>query len=421
LSIPDPANRQGDAPEGLPPPAKEDSGADSLQRFAYQEMYTAILAIELFRGEDADYTEIFCEHIEDILLKRNDGLMVGIQIKTRDSGPFKLCDEAIEKAIARFAGHMKDFPSLFAGFVIVSDAGFHESTIGNNLQALLDAVKNGTWESQNEPKWKKFFSDLNNEYGINNSDVTEVLKITRILKGPPRLQIYKVILDDHLGRVGLCSGLKFEQVRVLRYQIVYHIMQASAKLLPTPVLDYIAFSTKKDIKKEYFEINNKRITRDTIQSIFDKVGSNKVLLQSNILPKKLEDTTMPKMTLKMSLGGVDALHIDAMKELAIGTDAYFAERYHLKEAGASNAAAAVQSIRAIVRNQAVEARSSVLTSENRFGPQMLHELEVRLQRMVLEQPERIDDVPYEALKGLIGILTDECLIYFTENPPEGLI
>lgn len=61
-----------------------DVGDTTANRFRYQWVCSAISCCALL-DDKADIEEVFCEHHEDILLKRRDGKYIGVQVKTRDS------------------------------------------------------------------------------------------------------------------------------------------------------------------------------------------------------------------------------------------------------------------------------------------------------------------------------------------------
>lgn len=61
---------------------QDDPGDETARRFSYQWAYTAILACGLL-DTDGQVLELYCEHHEDVLVKRRDGQFHAIQVKTR--------------------------------------------------------------------------------------------------------------------------------------------------------------------------------------------------------------------------------------------------------------------------------------------------------------------------------------------------
>jgi hypothetical protein len=73
---------------------RSDPGDDVLRRFRYQAGRAALLAL-LTLDDTSGVVEVFCEHHEDVLLRRVDGRFDAEQVKTRADGtsPFKSGDE----------------------------------------------------------------------------------------------------------------------------------------------------------------------------------------------------------------------------------------------------------------------------------------------------------------------------------------
>ena len=80
-----------------------DRGDEVQRRFRYQINYSALKALQLLAVE-TDLAAIYCEHIEDLLLERDDGKFIAIQIKTRelDQQPLKSREHIVVTALSRF-------------------------------------------------------------------------------------------------------------------------------------------------------------------------------------------------------------------------------------------------------------------------------------------------------------------------------
>ena len=74
------------------------------------------------------FRAIWCEHHEDLLAERTDGLFEGFQIKTRkpELGVWECKAEAFQKSLNRFAQQDTDYPGHYHAFHFVSNADFHE-------------------------------------------------------------------------------------------------------------------------------------------------------------------------------------------------------------------------------------------------------------------------------------------------------
>ncbi len=102
-----------------------DPGDDTLRRYRYQAGRAAMLGLATL-DENSDIIEIFCEHYEDVLLRRRDGRFDGEQVKTRgdDLSPLKAGAAPIQTALQRFITLDTRFPGRFRRFVLSTNVGF---------------------------------------------------------------------------------------------------------------------------------------------------------------------------------------------------------------------------------------------------------------------------------------------------------
>ena len=71
-----------------------------------------------------DFAEsIICENFEDLIIEKNDGEFVAVQVKTRarHRPQFKLTDEDVEKSLVRFMKLGVQFPGKFTAFQFVTN------------------------------------------------------------------------------------------------------------------------------------------------------------------------------------------------------------------------------------------------------------------------------------------------------------
>lgn len=101
-----------------------DPGDDMQRRLRYQAAYGALLCLECVDNEG--FSEVFCEHHEDFLVRTRSGLYVAVQVKTRAMhlGAFRSNETPVTTALARFVQLDKEFPSSFEAFVLVANCDF---------------------------------------------------------------------------------------------------------------------------------------------------------------------------------------------------------------------------------------------------------------------------------------------------------
>ncbi len=123
-----------------------DPGDDTGRRFRYQYTYAAVLACGSL-DDTTSIEEVFCEHHEDILVKRKSGRYLGVQVKTRDAGGelWKTFDEDILGALAKFVRNDASFPGQFEGFTLATNHQFFTvRDNGNNLPYVLGLARSTT-------------------------------------------------------------------------------------------------------------------------------------------------------------------------------------------------------------------------------------------------------------------------------------
>lgn len=120
-----------------------DPGDDTQRRFRYQACIAATHALSLLDSA-SQYIAIYCEHHDDVVLERRDGMLVAIQVKTRSESriPLKASDESIQSTLARFVLKDRQFPKRFFRFQIVTNGGFWEVTKDrHNISYILSIVQ----------------------------------------------------------------------------------------------------------------------------------------------------------------------------------------------------------------------------------------------------------------------------------------
>ncbi len=87
------------------PVDRVDPGADVQRRFRYQHAVGVALLVQAIADPRRTHTALLCEHLEDLILERGDGLWDAYQVKTRDHGTWTLSDPGLKDAI----GHLAKF------------------------------------------------------------------------------------------------------------------------------------------------------------------------------------------------------------------------------------------------------------------------------------------------------------------------
>ncbi|OME86083.1 hypothetical protein BK120_08820 [Paenibacillus sp. FSL A5-0031] len=396
-----------------------DPGDETQKRFRYQHTFTALVAIKMLSGE-VPYKELYCEHHEDILAVEGIGKYHGIQIKTRQlkDGPFELDDPAIKGSLLRFIQHNINYPGSFVKFVIVSNCPCRDDETGKSLLNLLAQVKSGTIENFTPKTLDKFILEVAKDSETGIDIVLDVLKKTDYLAGPGLDDIDSKVISEHLGKLPECMSVGIEKLRVLHRRICEKMHQASSKLLDNAVKDYAALAGGQSIINAE-EINSKRITKQMLSKLVSENISTNLFLSSRLGISELSQSNSSQlMKFKMASGLIDNDVIEMVDDFRADAEEYFLVQSYKAE-NKDNSIRELNQIRKIVLNESRESKSRLKKENVPYGSDMLHEIENRLREVSKTRSKDVFECPYEILKGIVGILTNECKIEYSKVPEGG--
>lgn len=396
-----------------------DPGDETQRRFRYQHTFTALIAINMYAGR-LPYKELYCEHHEDILAVAEDGTYHGIQIKTKQlkDGTFELNDAAIKGSLLRFVDHSKKFPGAFSRFVIISNCPCRDDSTGKSLINLLKQVKNGTKENFSPRELSNYIQLMATEKDVEVEFILEVLQKTEFMNGPGLNDIDSKVIDEHLGKLPECHGTGIEKLRIIHRRLCEKMHQASSKLLENAVEDYVALAGGiPSIVAE--EINSKRITKQMIEKLVtENINSNLFLSSRTDFSDIPQAQSSQLMRYKMASGLIDVEDIEMVDDLRVDAEEFFIGNSY-KVSDRSTYLKEFNQIKRIVTNESREAKSRLKKENTAYGTEMLHEIEDRLRDITRHRPNDVFECPYEILKGLVGILTNDCKISFSKEPLGG--
>ncbi len=411
--------------------SETDKGDDVQRRFRYQAFFASLILLELLK-EDTEFDEVFCEHHEDTLVKKRDGTFIGIQVKTRLSGrePFKADEEQILNSLYRFVEQELQFPGLFVKFIIATNYTFwaEEKENSRNLRYLISLAKEAC---------------INKTSRLNRGLTNCINHISERLEKNGRMGIDRHLILDVLQRVELEENLpKFDDLESrLAFQIsnIYDTGEAG--------LDDLLFAAKGLINRAfeasslqhvsarsmYFSLfsNPKKMMTDAIidgkrlrvvdveQVLKERIASHGSLATRNVIPVEDLPTGIRKMELKMAAGKVSAVNILGAKDQKYSSERLLLEWIH--KYGSSNTTKRFDRLKLIIGNECREIYDQKYSKENPFGHDMLIEVRKQLRTRITSDPELFFGCKYEHLLGIVGILTEMCEVWWSEEfeiPPE---
>lgn len=390
--------------------AKIPAGGDEVQRrYRYQYLYTALLAIKMYKKE-VTFSKIFCEVAEDILAVMNDEKLVAIQIKTREGDPFSYNDEPVLKSICHFVRLYNVFLDLFSEFVFVSNVGFKQD---KDIEKILSDVKNNN-DTKLTDETTKFIEKVVKECNVESSIVIEALKKTNVQKGPGIDDIESKIIHESLSKINHCSSLSQSKLSSILNMLVFSIYKSSSKVVENSLNDYIAFVKDGKEKQQQKELESKIITVLIVEQI-TKSQNPVYLISADGSSLKLKDGSIELMERKMAAGGIDPMEISSMKNLSLSAQNYFFEEYHKRNGEAEEIKKEMDQLQTLISNQAAEAKTTAKTNDKLYGEEMMKDIEKRINAVVTSRHQDVFFIKYEILKGVIGILTGDCKIWFSDH------
>ena len=117
-----------------------------------------------------------------------------------------------------------------------------------------------------------------------------------------------------------------------------------------------------------------------------------------------------RFELKLNRGGLNSYAYSLRSQL-LSSEAIFLE---LSTRGAEAQAELVQ-IENVVKTECDAARLRASQGNGPYGQRMLIDVQDRLSSLAKSDPSKVGFQPYEALLGMAGILTESCLVWWSEE------
>ena len=220
-----------------------DPGDETERNFRYQHQYGVVLLAAVRRGT-LNYVALYCEHHEDFLAERPDGLFDGYQIKTSrpESGAWTLTSPALTKSIGRFVDLMTAFPDQIGKFVFVSNSDVDSVTSastddrrrGRCPGLMLDHVRSCREADEMQPPFRNTFEALAAELGAEKAQLFEVMRRLETVKGPSREDFDATLAQEHIGGLTECAHLAPGPLRELCNDLVARFHRAASLYVVDP-------------------------------------------------------------------------------------------------------------------------------------------------------------------------------------------
>lgn len=409
--------QQGDGAARVETTASADPGDETERNFRYQHQFGVVLLAAVRRGS-VDYVALYCEHHEDFLAERPDGLFDGYQIKTQrpENGAWNLKSGALTKSIGRFVDLLTAFPGQIGNFFFVSNsevdsvtpASHEDARRGRCPNLMIEHVRTCSDPDAIQPPFLKAFEALAAELGADRTQLFEVLRRLETVKGPSREEFDASLAQEHIGGLAECSHLAPGALRDLCNELVARFHRAASLYVQDPDRHLAGPSSG---STDDPTIKAKRIVLGEVMLVpaakppetFRYQGPPTISLGCSRTKRVLEQ--------KLERGGLADL-VDYMKAREQAAE------YHFLEEQAKDPLVASQQLRQVeeaVHGECLEAFMAAKAPAAAFGQAMFNDITTRLRTLETRRRDLLGGEPYEVLMGTAALLTSDCRVWWSER------
>jgi hypothetical protein len=389
-----------------------DVGDETQRNFRYQHAYGVVLLAAAYGGLKP-FSEMYCEHHEDLLVRRDDGLWEAFQVKTRGVGqpPWKLTDDEIRDSIKRFVLLDTKHPGEFARFHFVSNFGCYRSQQEKEKakcpEFLLTAIAEAEAGPEVGPPWGDVLDALAAHCGCDRWQLCSVLRRLDLVVGPGRDSFDAEVAHEHLGLLAPCRGFGPPQLNALRDELIGFVFRASSLQIQNPAKHLESMRSNDPSNPRLAE---KRLEPRLIDSILADLrpvpfrflpalplpALGEARGKSGVLRRKLVAGGIFDQYATMFTRGLSAEQ--RLLELSYRDPERFTQ--------------VVNQLVAVVKGECDEAQLKAQANPVPYGREMLLDVYRRLRELSATRKEIIFGEEYECLAGVAALLTGECQVWW---------
>ena len=392
----------------------EDVGAETGYRFGYQDAWAATLACALI-DEPAEFTELFCEHHEDILLKQLDGKFQGIQVKTRQlaGASWKADDEEVFKSLCRFVLLDAQFPNQFSKFVFATNH-FFSSASGKNLPHVLAEAVKATDLASAPTIVKRLAKKLAEKTNRSAEEVLSTLKKTNGIADLPKLNdSWKVLRESIIRAYPPAQDAVFHVLKKAASQLVAAVRAASSLEHLDSLPAYLSLLKDAEAVEARRRIEGKLFTPEQVRKALQESLSTSSLL-GHTSPEIAvpPDEARNRLEKKLEAGGLSVVSINLATDLSASALHRFLE--WCERFGEKEALRRYHHLKTLVLKDCASAHEDTKNDQEIFGRKMLESLRARLTARTQAGSAAVFDCREEHLEGCAYELTGACKVWWSE-------
>lgn len=398
--------------------ADGDPGDDMQRRIRYQNTYAAIMSLDLV-SHSPQCNELFCEHHDDILLKRLDGRFSAIQVKTKETGehPWKTSDATMKQVLDRFIEMEKLFGDQFFRYTIASNYLFLLSDAVTSFKYVtsesLKAV--GSTKDDMPNKLFKFVRGVATRCVTDESTVLNCLRKLTYNHDLPKIDDIDVRLREQIT-VSLPKYLKATIPDLKRgADALVAIMGDASSLKSDQDGNLFKHLFEDPVEEEVRrKIEGKKICSQSIcDCLKEAIVETSLLKTGKAIVVKDIPSDLTRAEKKMAKGGLSQLTIDSAQDWHVDAEHLIIE-WNSKY-GPEEAQAKYDHLTSIVRSECSKAYEKVQVTKGVFGPQMMTSLREGIKERLNEELTETFTCIDEHLLGIAIHQTGLCNVWWSEQ------
>lgn len=397
--------------------ASGDPGDETARRYRYQWTWAAIGCCMLL-DPTSDISEVFCEHHEDVLLRRSNGRFTGLQIKTRNDSldPWKTGDEAVKNALARFCRLELAFPGQFDSFRFLTNHALHAAENGQDICHVLEQIRTTGRLEQLPQNVRRYITTLSRLAGCE-----EAVAFTALAKGSasdalPKLADVETRLVDTLSESwSRAAELTYPSLRRAARRLVEECTRASSLGHDDVLPGYLPAMPEPAEENLRERIAAKRFDITRLLATLEDGVSQVALLHddpSTLVAPGAGDRDL--LLKKLDAGGFSVVSRNSAVDLR-GKAEYLALLWANKM-GHQSGLQRYSHVRSLVLSDAATAFEQARSNGGPLGVPMLAALRERFQYRRFNN-DRMYDCSNEHLEGFAYSLTAECKVQWSIDRP----
>jgi hypothetical protein len=387
-----------------------DPGDETQRNFRYQHSFGLVLIVQTLLKLHP-YVALWCEHHEDFMCERVDGLFDAYQIKTRkpENGAWKMSDNEIRQVFSRFCSLCHRFPRHIQDLYFVSNAECYDTQSLDESHKSPIQIKLAATQCESiallPEKKRQTIEKLAADIEVSVDAVLDILRKTKFVKSMPREGFDAIIAHDYLRKIDFCAKADSASLDTMRDLVVATIFRSSS--LQTNSIEQYWVSSEGQNRPS----DSKRLIIDDLCAMMRNCVN---LVPFTYLPidneLNLGSGSQKSKTIhdKLEKAGL-ADHILTMTRRALSAEYKLIERMHLNQ---SQFNSHLNQITAFVQGECDDAALKFADPSEIYGPAMLRDVQERLRIAADVRPGMVGGEPYECLIGVAGLLTGECSVWW---------